>query len=280
MSGLNFLLEIGAEEIPDWMIEPALEQLRKDFTALLETNKISGSVSAVDASPRRLVLWAEGLPAGQSDGEELVTGPPKSAGAGAANGFAKKQGVAVDALETLTTDKGEYFSYRKQVKGRPTAQILAEALPDLILKLYFPKTMYWTGKGGARFIRPIRWIVALLGGEVVNFELAGVTSGNLTYGHRRLSSGTIAVTFADYQQKLEAGFVLVRAAERRKRILDGIAALGANVKTDEKLLHVLTYITEWPTPIVGSFDESYLNLPKEVFLVMPHHHHQHFFRQI
>ena len=276
MSGLNFLLEIGAEEIPDWMIEPALEQLRKDFTALLETNKISGSVSAVDASPRRLVLWAEGLPAGQSDGEELVTGPPKSAGAGAANGFAKKQGVAVDALETLTTDKGEYFSYRKQVKGRPTAQILAEALPDLILKLYFPKTMYWTGKGGARFIRPIRWIVALLGGDVVNFELAGVTSGNLTYGHRRLSSGTIAVTFADYQQKLEAGFVLVRAAERRKRILDGIAALGANVKTDEKLLHVLTYITEWPTPIVGSFDESYLNLPKEVLVMVMRHHQKYF----
>ena len=274
---MNFLLEIGAEEIPDWMIEPALEQLKKDFSTLLVASKLSGSVQAVDASPRRLVLWAEGLPAGQSDGEELVTGPPKSAGAGAAGGFAKKNGVTVDALETLTTDKGEYFAYRKKTVGRSTATVLAEALPDLILKLYFPKTMYWTGKGGPRFIRPIRWIVALLGNEVVNFELAGVKSGNVTYGHRRLSSkAAIPVTYENYEQSLRTNFVLVRAAERKQRILQGIAKLGANVKTDEKLLHVLTYITEWPTPIMGSFDESFLQLPKEVLVMVMRHHQKNF----
>ena len=274
---MNFLLEIGAEEIPDWMIEPALEQLYKDFSALLAAGKLSGSVKAVDASPRRLVLWAEGLPAGQSDGEELVTGPPKSAGAGAAGGFAKKNGVTVDALETLTTDKGEYFAYRKKTVGRGTATVLAEALPDLILKLYFPKTMYWTGKGGPRFIRPIRWIVALLGGEVVNFELAGVKTGNVTFGHRRLgSNAAIPVTYENYEQSLRDNFVLVRAAERKQRILDGIAKLGANVKTDEKLLHVLTYITEWPTPIMGSFDEGFLQLPKEVLVMVMRHHQKNF----
>ena len=274
---MNFLLEIGVEEIPDWMIEPALEQLSKDFSALLAASKLGGSVQAVDASPRRLVLWAEGLSAGQSDGEELVTGPPKSAGAGAAGGFAKKNGVTVDALETLTTDKGEYFGYRKKTVGRATATVLAEALPDLILKLYFPKTMYWTGKGGPRFIRPIRWIVALLGGEVVNFELAGVKTGNVTYGHRRLGSkAAIPLTYENYERSLQENFVLVRAAERKQRILDGIAKLGANVKTDEKLLHVLTYITEWPTPIIGSFDESFLQLPKEVLVMVMRHHQKNF----
>ena len=241
---MNFLLEIGAEEIPDWMIEPALKQLSDDFGKLLSVNNLAGAVKAVDASPRRLTLWAEGLSAGQSDGEELVTGPPKSAGAGAANGFAKKQGVTLDALETLTTDKGEYFAYRKKMVGRATGVILAEALPNLILKLYFPKTMNWTGKGGPQFIRPIRWLVALLGNDGVKFEIAGVTSGNVTYGHRRLSKGPIPVTYDNYEQSLRENHVLVHAAERRKRILDGIAKLGANVKADEKLLHVLTYITE------------------------------------
>ncbi len=273
---MNFLLEIGAEEIPDWMIEPALKQLGEDFTKLLAANNLAGSLKAVDASPRRLTLWAEGLPAGQSDGEDLVTGPPKSAGPGAANGFAKKQGVTLDVLETLTTDKGEYFAYRKKMVGRTTSVILAEALPDLILKLYFPKTMYWTGKGGPRFIRPIRWIVALLGDDVVKFEIAGVTSGNVTYGHRRLSKGPIPVTYENYEQSLRENHVLVRATERRKRILDGIAKLGANVKTDEKLLHVLTYITEWPSPIIGNFDESYLQLPKEVLVMVMRHHQKNF----
>ena len=273
---MNFLLEIGAEEIPDWMIEPALKQLSDDFGKLLTANHLAGAVKAVDASPRRLTLWAEGLPDGQSDGEELVTGPPKSAGAGAANGFAKKQGVTLDALETLTTDKGEYFAYRKKMVGRATGVILAEALPNLILKLYFPKTMYWTGKGGPQFIRPIRWLVALLGSDVVKFEIAGVTSGSVTYGHRRLSKGPIPVTYENYEQSLRENHVLVRAAERRKRILDGITKLGANVKTDEKLLHVLTYITEWPSPIVGNFDESYLQLPKEVLVMVMRHHQKNF----
>ena len=273
---MNFLLEIGAEEIPDWMIEPALKQLSDDFGKLLAANNLAGAVKAVDASPRRLTLWAEGLSAGQSDGEELVTGPPKSAGAGAANGFAKKQGVTLDALETLTTDKGEYFAYRKKMVGRATGVILAEALPNLILKLYFPKTMNWTGKGGPQFIRPIRWLVALLGNDVVKFEIAGVTSGNVTYGHRRLSKGPIPVTYDNYEQSLRENHVLVHAAERRKRILDGIAKLGANVKADEKLLHVLTYITEWPSPIVGNFDESYLQLPKEVLVMVMRHHQKNF----
>src|SRR5690348_11033613 len=163
----TFLLEIGTEEIPDWMIVPALNQLQDNLQTLLDGNSLEGKVARTGATPRRLTVIAEGLIERQPDSEELVMGPPKSAGQGAANGFARKNGTTVDQLTTESTPKGEYFAFRKQVPGRAASEILAEALPNLILGIQWPKAMYWTGKGGPRFIRPIRWIVALLGGEVV-----------------------------------------------------------------------------------------------------------------
>src|SRR5262249_51779800 len=135
---------------------------------------------SLDATPRRLVLRAEGLPEKQADSEERVMGPAKSAPAQAVAGFARKQGVKPEELTVESTPKGEYYSFLKKVSGRNTKDILAESLPGVILGIYFPKTMYWTGKGGARFIRPIRWLLALLGEEVVAFELAGVRSDALT----------------------------------------------------------------------------------------------------
>src|SRR3954454_20009895 len=138
----DFLLEIGAEEIPDWMIEPALADLKTRFEKLVSEEKLGGSVAWVDATPRRLVLRAEGLISRQDDKQEIVTGPPKSAGPGAAQGFAKKMGTTVDTLTAVATDKGDYLSFVKQVKGRATAEILWEALPGIITGLYFPKAMY------------------------------------------------------------------------------------------------------------------------------------------
>ncbi|MGA7414292.1 MAG: glycine--tRNA ligase subunit beta [Bryobacteraceae bacterium] len=270
----DFLLETGVEEIPDWMIEPALADLHARFQKLLDEAKLAGSVSWTDATPRRLVLKAAGLVERQADSEELVSGPPKSAGAGAAQGFAKKNGTTVDKLETVTTDKGEYFSFRKQVKGRPTGEILGEALPGIITGLYFPKTMYWTGKGGARFIRPIRWIVALLGADVVPFDVAGVRSSDTTYGHRILGAkGPIPVTIENYEEQLRKNFVIVKAAERQQRIE---AALGSDVEPDAALLKTLVYLTEWPTPIRGSFDPAYLELPKEILSTVMRHHQRYF----
>jgi glycyl-tRNA synthetase beta chain len=269
-----FLLEVGAEEIPDWMIEPALGDLKARFEKLASEQKLGGIVAWVDATPRRLVLAAEGLNERQADTEELVMGPPKSAGAGAAQGFAKKNGTSVDALETAKTEKGEYFSFRKQVKGRSTAEILAEALPAMVTGLYFPKAMYWTGKGGVRFIRPIRWIVALLGDEVVPFEIAGVKSGNTTRGHRVLGSkDPITVTVQTYEQKLRDNGVIVRAAERRAKIEAG---LGAGVERDEALLQTLTYLTEFPSTIHGGFDPQFLELPKEILSTVMRHHQRYF----
>jgi glycyl-tRNA synthetase beta chain len=268
-----FLLEIGTEEIPDWMIPPALEHLRELFQQLLNDNNLSGHVTRVDATPRRLVLWAENLPARQTDREELLTGPPKAAGAGAAAGFAKKIGATADALESIQTPKGEYFAFRKKIAGRSAMDILSESLPALILRIRFPKTMYWTGKNGPRFIRPIRWLVALLGDQVVPFEIAGVQSANCSRGHRKLGAASIPVTIANYEDELRSGFVIVSAQERRNRIQ---ACIAVRVKPDPGLLDTLVYITEYPTPITGDFDPDYLSLPEEVLVTVMRHHQKYF----
>jgi len=284
---LDFLLEIGSEEIPDWMIEPALEHLQGAFTKLLADNKLKGQVSWVDATPRRLVVQLSGLPKGQKDSTETVTGPPKSAGEGAATGFARKMGVAPEQLETVKTDKGEYFCFKRKLTGKPTGEILAAALPQSILGIPWPKNMYWLGKGTPRFIRPIRWIVALLGPKVVEFEVTGVKSGATTMGHRRLSpvarkgaAKPIKVSIKNYEQKLLENFVVVRAAARRRKIEAGIADLLAGtdlaVKPDAALADTLCYITEYPTPILGSFAESYLTLPSEVLVTVMRHHQKYF----
>ena len=208
---LPFLLEIGTEEIPDWMIPGALENLR----LLFEKLEIPHETVTLDATPRRLVMRAEGLPVRQADREERVQGPAKSAPPQAVAGFARKQGTKPEDLAVETTAKGEYYVFIKKVEGRRTKDILAEGLPGVVLQLYFPKTMYWTGKGGPRFIRPIRWLVALLGDEIVPFEIAGVRSGALTSGHRRLGAGEIVVTTADYEQRLRDHYVILSAEERR-----------------------------------------------------------------
>jgi len=267
---LPFLLEIGTEEIPDWMIPSALENLR----LLFEKLQIPHESVTLDATPRRLVLRADGLPARQADSEERVMGPAKSAPAQAVAGFARKHGVQPEDLTVEATPKGEYYSLVKKVAGRATRDILAEALPSLIIQIYFPKTMYWTGKGGPRFIRPIRWIVALLGEEIVPFELAGVRSGALTSGHRRLGAREIAVTTADYEQRLRDHYVILSAEERRKRISTELQ--GVRVKPDPALLETLVYITEYPTPITGSFDTQFLALPAEVLVTVMRHHQKYF----
>ena len=277
---LPFLLEIGTEEIPDWMIAPAVTRLRQLFEEAMAENGLGGAVVWAEATPRRLALYVEGIEERQADREDLVSGPPKSAGAGAAAGFAKRQGVKVEELETIVTPKGEYLGCRKRVAGRAASEILAETLAGLILKIYFPKTMYWTGKGGARFIRPIRWIVALLGEGVVEFELAGVKSGNRTSGHRRLGQGEIVVTTSNYEAKLKENFVLLRVSERKQRIEAGIAELlkgkGLRLKADAALLDTLAYITEYPTPILGRFEDQFLELPEEVLVTVMRHHQKYF----
>jgi glycyl-tRNA synthetase beta chain len=295
--GLRFLLEIGVEEIPDWMIPGALENLR----LLFEKLEIPHESVTMDATPRRLVLRADGLPERQANSEERVMGPAKSAPPQAVAGFARKLGVKPEDLAIETTPKGEYYSFLKKVEGRSTKDILSGGLPVLIPQIYFPKTMYWTGKGGTRFIRPIRWLVALLGAETVQFELAGVRSGNLTSGHRRLGAREIVVTVDNYEQRLRDHYVILSAEERRQRITNGMSMAvgqalspasseaageqsktpapphgGMRVKPDAALLETLVYITEYPTPITGAFDPQFLQLPEEVLVTVMRHHQKYF----
>ena len=266
---LPFLLEIGTEEIPDWMIEGALASLKSQLEGL-------GIAAQMDATPRRLTARAEGLPERLPDTEERVMGPPRAANPKAVEGFARKLGVRPEDLAVESTAKGEYYTHLRKVPGRKMIDILAESLPGIILKIAFPKTMYWTGKGGPRFIRPIRWVVALLGDEVVPFELAGVQSGNETSGHRRLGAARITITIDTYEQTLRDNFVILSAAERRRKIEDGIAALGVRLKPDSPLLETLVYLTEYPTPIVGEFDPQFLELPEEVLITVMRHHQKYF----
>jgi glycyl-tRNA synthetase beta chain len=217
----SFLLEIGVEEIPDWMIEPALAELTARFEAAFKV--FGGSALITKATPRRLVLLVENIDAQAPDVESLAQGPYLSAGAKAAEGFARKQGTTVEKLVKTQDAKGERYMFAQLVNGQSAITALSEKLPDVIAGLHFPKAMYWTGKGGVRFIRPIRWIVALLDDQVVPFELADVKSGNTTRGHRVLGAKEPqAVTIANYFETLRANYVIVDAEERKGRIEAGL----------------------------------------------------------
>jgi glycyl-tRNA synthetase beta chain len=259
---MNFLLEIGTEEIPHWMIPSALDQLKK--------LDIFGATPKVDATPRRLIVRATGLPSRTPDQEQLVKGPPISAGDKAAQGFAKKQGVDFSAMQKA----GDYYELRKKIPGREVRDLLAESLPTSILGIQWPKTMYWGAKGGPRFIRPIRWIVALLDDQIIDFEIAGVKSANISRGHRVLGNAQINVGYASVETELRSNKVILSASERRHKIETEAKALGATLDPD--LVETLTYITEYPAAIRGDFDPSYLELPAEVLTMVMRHHQKYF----
>lgn len=275
-----FLLELGVEEIPHWMIAPALAELERLFREAMAQHQLETGALRADGTPRRLVLRAAALEARQADREELVMGPPKAAGEGAAQGFARKHNCAPTELLTETTAKGEYYALRRKIEGRASREILAGLLPGLITRIPWPKAMYWTGKDGVRFIRPIRWIAALLGEEIVEFDLAGVSSGANTRGHRRLGADEIVFDHATYEERLERNGVILAADKRRKRIQDGIRKLlrgkGLKVIADPALLEDVVYLTEYPTPILGGFREEFLELPQEVLSTVMRHHQRYF----
>jgi glycyl-tRNA synthetase beta chain len=258
----NFLLEIGTEEIPHWMIPSALEQLKK--------LDLFGPTPQVDATPRRLIVRAEGLPDRTPDQDQLIKGPPISAGDKAMQGFAKKQGVDPSAMQKV----GDYYELRKTIPGRPVRDLLAESLPTSILGIQWPKTMYWGAKGSPRFIRPIRWIVALLDDKIIDFEIAEVKTSNLSRGHRVLGNAQIKVDYASLESELRSNKVILSAAERRSKIESEAKSLGATLDPD--LVETLTYITEYPAAIKGDFDPAYLELPAEVLTMVMRHHQKYF----
>jgi glycyl-tRNA synthetase beta chain len=289
----DFLVEIGCEEIPAGMISKASQELKAILEKYLSTNRLLDEKSASDSiesfgAPRRLTAIVKNILLRQEDVTREITGPPKSVAydnvgepTRAAMSFAEKQGVAVSKLSVVNTPKGEYLAVTQVVRGRPAAQILAEILPQVIHEISWPRSMYWTGAHGPRFIRPIRWIVALLDGKVVPFSFAGVSAGNHTEGHRFLGKKEIPLTGArDYEAKLKQNFVLCRPDTRRKKIESEIAAFekrkSMHAHEDKGLLELVTYLNEYPTVIAGDFDPAFLALPEEILITVMRDHQKYF----
>ncbi len=195
----DFLLEIGCEEIPARMIDAGAQELRDRVAKMLERERLvpTGAVTGFD-TPRRLAVLAAGIPASQPDLTEQVTGPSLAVAykdgqpTPAAHAFAKKAGVDVSQLEKTSTPKGEYLSAKVTKKGRAAGEILAELLPKEISSIYWPKNMYWR-KANERFVRPVRWMVAMLDGDVVPLEFDGIHAGNSSRGHRILVDKAVAI---------------------------------------------------------------------------------------
>ena len=286
---VELVFEIGAEEIPAGMLPKAEEELRVNIEKLLVAENLAeGTTVESFSAPRRLAARVSGLIAKQSDLELEVTGPPKSvaydavgAPTRAAVSFAEKQGVALHEIFFVQTPKGEYLAAKQIKRGRTAEQILTEILPRIIHDLTWPRSMTWTGLEGARFIRPIRWIVAMLEGKPLKFSYGGVAAGDTTHGHRFLGTGPIRVKdFADYEKKLKANGVLVRPSARREKIAKELAAQikksGYRIHEDADLLRLVAYLNEYPTVIEGSFDPAFLSLPDEILVTVMRDHQKYF----
>ncbi len=285
----EFLLEIGTEELPSSFVRHALGAMNEAALELLDRRRLRSEELEVHTmgTPRRLALRLRGLPGGQPDLDETVTGPPWSAafdddGApkNAAKGFAKKHGVAVDALQKVTTDKGDYVSVRVQKKGRPTAEVLAELLPELCHKITFPKSMRW-GEGNIAFGRPIHWIVSLLDRDVVEFEFAELTADRVTRGHRFLAPGELSLEAAsDYEPALERAHVIADVEHRKARMMDGLLdaakSLGGVLVSDAFLADECVSLVEEPFTVPGRFDDSFLSLPDTVVVSVMRDHQRYF----
>jgi glycyl-tRNA synthetase beta chain len=286
---IEVLLEVGSEEIPAGMLPKAEDDLRANLEKLLTAENLSEGVTVETFSaPRRLVARVRGLHEKQTDVENEVTGPPKTVAydavgepTRAALSFAEKQGLSLRDLYIVKTPKGEYLAAKQVKRGRTAEQILNEILPRVIHDLAWPRSMTWTGIDGARFIRPIRWIVAVANGKPLKFSFAGVTAGDTTYGHRFLGKGPLHVRdFADYEKKLKANGVIVQPAERREKISKELAAhakrAGYRVHEDAELLRLVTYLNECPSVLEGDFDPAYLALPDEILITVMRGHQKYF----
>jgi len=287
----DFLLELGTEEIPARMIDGASVELRERVGKLLERERLHAASALISVdSPRRLAVIAPGIPASQADVTEQVTGPPLSGAykegqpTQSALQFAKKHGLDASQLGKVTTPKGEYLAATVTKKGRDAADVLGELLPKEIAGIYWAKSMYWR-KPGERFVRPLRWLVAMLDGQVLPLEVAGIHAGNTSRGHRMLGASGDGDTFriekpAAYVEALRNAKVLT-SPEREHKIRKALDAVtrtvpGARWREDTELLKTVVNLTEFPSAILGSFDPAFLTLPSEVLVTVMRDHQKYF----
>ena len=284
----DFLLEIGCEEIPARMIDAGSQELEKRVNDLLRRERLVPAQTIIHLdTPRRLAILAPGIPAAQPEITEKVPGPSVSVSfkdgqpTPAAQAFAKKAGIDISRLERVTTPKGEYLAATVRKKGRAASEILAAFLPKEIASIYWPKNMYWR-KPNERFVRPVRWLVAMLDDEVIPLEFGGILAGHQTRGHRILANSEVSIprAGAPYIQALERAKVLGRDA-REQQIRKGLdaarrAIAGARWREDRVLLDTVVNLTEFPSVILGNFDGEFLELPEEVLVTVMRDHQKYF----
>ena len=283
----DFLLEIGCEEIPARMIDAASLELRERVFNVLRRERLNPkSVSSFD-SPRRLAVLVSGFPAAQPDISEQVTGPSVAVAfkdgkpAAPAHAFAKKAGVDVSQLAKVMTTKGEYLSAEITKKGRTAGDVLSELLPKEISSIYWPKNMHWR-KPDELFVRPVRWLVAMLDDELLPLEFDGVRAGKESRGHRILADRPVPIAAAGgaYVTALHEAKVLGRDAREQqiRKALDAATRTipGAHWREGKNLLDTVVNLTEWPSVILGNFDLEFLQLPEEVLVTVMRDHQKYF----
>lgn len=284
---VDFILEVGTEEIPAGFLPPALAALETLAREGLEGARVAFDEVTTQGTPRRLLLLVRGVAPRQADAVEEKVGPPVSAAfdkdgkpTKAAEGFARTNGVDVSQLLRLDTGKGQYVAVRREVQGRPTGEVLSALVPPWLGKIPFRKSMRW-GSGDVAFARPVHWILALLGGEVVPFEYGGATSGRSSQGHRFHAPQAFDVMDAeDYLRKIREAHVIVDPAERRwsidAEVESAARAVGGCVLADVELLDTVTHLVEYPVAVTGSFEPRYLELPQELLILTMKTHQKYF----
>lgn len=277
MTSRNFLLEIGTEEIPARFMSWAIDELARIAEDELKERRIPHGAIRVTGTPRRIVLTVAELADQQEDYEEQVKGPPKTSAIDengeytkAALGFAKSRGVEVDALRFETVGNAEYLFATVREAGRPTADVMPDALVSILKKTVFPKNMYWLDPT-VRFARPVRWLVALYGDEEVPFEWGGIVSGRTSRGHRFMGPASVEVPSADaYFETLEGASVIADHERRIEMIKEGIKSIEGerwvHADEDSDLMLENAFLVEYPVPFAGGFDERYLEIPEEVLI--------------
>ena len=289
---MDFLFEIGLEEVPARMIAAAQAELQRRVVALLERERLveAGTESKSFSTPRRLAVWVNNVAAKQKDAAEELVGPSvkiaykDGVATPAAVAFARKAGVDVAALKTVTTPKGEYIAATSVKAGRAAIELIADELPKELAAIYWAKNMVWRAGRPERFVRPVRWLLALLGEEIVPAEFGGKTAGRVTRGHRVLAGDeAIPIGFPDeYEKALLDANVIADVEERRQTIrkaLDRVtraAGAGLRWREDAPLVDKLTHLTEWPSVVLGGFEPEYLTLPEEVLVTVMRDHQNYF----
>ena len=283
----ELLLEIGTEEIPSGFMPRALEAMSELMQKEFQTHRLGFEEIKSLGTPRRLVLTASGVAPAQEKRFLEVLGPAKRIAfdekgepTKAALGFAKGQGIPVEELQMVKTDKGEYLCARKEEKGEETARLLPAILTRLISSIPFPKSMRWMDLDNS-FVRPIHWILALFDGKVVPLQIGNIASGNLSRGHRFLAPGLFQVKdTGEYLRRLKTSFVIVSPEERKEwisaEVSKAAAEAGGSILSDEGLLEIVTFLVEYPVAIRGGFSKDFLSLPREVLISAMREHQRYF----